>query len=259
MLGRTNNLEHMRIEMEESRELREIFAPTTRFPFMLKSLSLQVWLLEYSFEFLRYQTKLKKLIIAPAFDPEQTRYPFLRGGLHPKALPHLGFLGVEQCTHLDLMKNRPVTAVQIYYNPVDIQILPLFATRLSQGSVPLEHLYIDMLSPPKELNTILAQFFSVISFCRVSLVALKLRIYAVNGFIEEAEDSTPYVDRVALQGCLATYPALRCFWLLDGNNPNSDPPSSDPPTPPDLTEIKTWKESCPHLKEINIFGVKLVG
>ncbi|QRV88314.1 hypothetical protein RhiJN_16332 [Ceratobasidium sp. AG-Ba] len=209
---------------------------------MLKSFSLQVWLFEYSYEFLRHQTELKKLIILPTFPRDRNDYTELCEGLHPEALPHLGFLGVEHCMLLDLMKDRPVTGVHIYYSVIDTKILPHVSQKLSQG----------------DFNTILAQFFSAISFCRGSLVKLKLEIYVVYNRTEETEDPMPHVDGVALQGYLAAYSALKSFRLINANELTRDLLLSDSLMAPGLIETKAWKESCPHVKEINIFGYEVV-
>ncbi|QRW02477.1 hypothetical protein RhiLY_01475 [Ceratobasidium sp. AG-Ba] len=208
---------------------------------MLKSLSLQVWLLDYSYEFLRRQTKLKKLIILPAFAFELWDYTSLCEGLHPEALPHLGFLGVDHCMLLDLMENRPVTDVRIH-SAVGTRMLHHVGQKLSRG----------------DFNTVLARFFSAISFARGSLIKLTLDIDASDDHTEETEDPMPHVDRVALQRCLAAHSALKSFLLINANELTGDLLLPDSLMAPDLIETKAWKESCPHVKEINIFGYEVV-
>ncbi|KAG8698275.1 hypothetical protein FRC08_006026, partial [Ceratobasidium sp. 394] len=194
--------------------------------------------------FLTQQTHIEELDIG-LWEREKYRAKG-RPALKPDALPHLRRLRCFDgfVESLRIIKGRPVSSVELGFSKgLSPEELPEFAHLLRQGSAPLICLALGIRSKAGDIDSILGELLSMISFSQHSLCSLTIKLRRVDQPQHpwKEEPGVP-VDTNALILNVQKFSVLENFRLHSGgcHPPDTIFKASAPLVP-------MWRRFCPSL------------
>ncbi|CAE7180353.1 unnamed protein product [Rhizoctonia solani] len=213
-------------------------------------------------EFLKTQPDIQQLTLN--FDPYLEHYyptdwSEVTSPLAPDILPKLKSVQSDMAGLGFLVPSRPITSISIS----DFQEYTGFHKILAKSSAPLEYLKERIhLKSFSWGTTIASQCLPSLKFCHTSLIEYSLRIfpksYVSNSVLFFLEDDRSN-SLAKIRGALSAFPGLKKFTLSFRSDQFNDLTPQFCESVPELSRFQVWKECCPKLEEVIIFGIRLIG
>ncbi|KAG8793982.1 hypothetical protein FRC12_000946 [Ceratobasidium sp. 428] len=263
LLMHVPNVVNLSLTFEPRTTINLIRGP--RYPFRLRRLELVPPTDPLFIELLKTQPMIEHIVLwgEPSgrrfYNPPYwaTEFP-----LNPQILPNLKTIWSDRFNANILVPNRPVTHITMFRSQGAFD----FHTDIAKTSAPLEYLseHIELRANPWEAN-IASRCFPTLSFCHQSLIEYSLHVtfdyqYALNELSISRHLGTsknPSFGFAKIRECLSAFSRLRKFKLQMDWDYKRDLISEFSISIPELSQFERWKESCPTLEEVNIFGLIL--
>ncbi|KAJ1300052.1 hypothetical protein OPQ81_011172 [Rhizoctonia solani] len=236
-----------------------------KYPFMLGKLRMVPTKDSLFIEFLKTQPHIEHLhLMSGSGDDDLYFKPGWHGvstTLEPQILPNLKSIKSDKASVSFLTPHHPVTSISLFQSHKDLD----FHKDLAKSSAPLERLSecIQLWEVPWETG-IVSRCLPSLEFCQQSLREYSLDIVGTDYrliqcsvllFLKNRDD--PSYGLSSVKKGLSAFPELEKFRLNFHIDWYNDLTPQFCETVPELSEFGVWKESCPKLQEVTLFGVTL--
>ncbi|CAE6482544.1 unnamed protein product [Rhizoctonia solani] len=238
-----------------------------QYPFLLRMLRMVPTKDALFVEFLRTQPKIENLALM--LDSGDADLYFTPGWqsvpspLEPQILPNLKSIESDRINVSFLVPHHPVTSVSLFHSHKDFE----FHNEIAKSLTPLGRLSecIQLWEVPWETG-IVSRCFPSLEFCKGSLREFSLEIvpadyrlieHSVLRFLKNRGDSSYGLANI--RNSLSVFSALKKFSLNFHTDWYNDLTAEFCTTVPELSQIDVWRNSCPELQEIILFGITLRG
>ncbi|KAF8595577.1 hypothetical protein BDV93DRAFT_564221 [Ceratobasidium sp. AG-I] len=257
------NLKTLKVHLS-SDIIPEVIADSN-FPFQLTHLTIPPTTTETFNSFLESQRSLESLVLSSIgsgepWSPHAT--PICSPPAH--ALPNLRHLEADAEAVMHLARNRPLSTVHVV-SDIYYLALGIFGTSFEQTSAPLKSLAITVIEDSWEFDLAVMRVVSSIKDCRGSLKDLTVRVVpgvskklqsaaSVNGLFKTKRPKPTMFKQ--LSQILSSLVVLEKFHL-EYKNWKDDLTPEFCSRVPEFASLGAWKDHCPLLTRVSLFGVAI--